>query len=874
MRSRKKRILALLLALTMLAGDASLAYAAEEPGAETVTEEETAQEQTEQEEAEESAGPEEQEKTVGEQDGHEAADSKRIQENVAEKQLNGGLSDTEAREDIVIYLVNDSVAVTIDMTPEEYKAGISVDFDNMEVCNGYNSYYREEEQKLYLEFRGNMEGETDIDVWNSERSELLAAFHATATYEELPIYMGYPNVKRTNILYKDTSPDEWELVSENKNVCTGSVRLEEYPYSDDGYKECYLDLQGLSQGTSVIKVKRNDYVEFAYRVVVNPLPDNVVLISDDRLQQSLRTQGFDKDSNGLFTKEELAQIEYLYLNNSSISDLTGLEWAVNLQSIYLSGSKDLKNIDALFELENLEYIDLSSTGVSMEDRMAIADIQTERNVNKGDKWELVSNGAIFDTFPEVSIVEGEDLLEYSEGVFLAKEAGTVKCEVTGGTVKKELLIHIDGIESDQEIGDSSDLGIQEVNKNVILDSNGILWQMYPEVTRAKENVKSYAAGWIYSGEDALEYQYALDNNGILWSGDEMIASDVAGAKGHYALGTDHVLTDIYNTQSIRLENVADWVEGLRDPREGVYNTYVLKEDGTLWGRMEVEKNSDVNEFQLAAEGVSQVTKQGYLKESGEYCYFGSSTPYLSGVSEVEADPLWGQIYWYYGKDGNCYMRIYSPDSGWHYADIGKVRIKETASDGYGAEAVNYYLTEEGVLYQYLPDTEDIFIDEEVVELKQTIDNSVYKKADGLYRYCSTGKAGTVDEPVYINLGYVLEDQGIPGDYNLLMNGVELLTHVKDIVEGYAVRTDGTVWDVSGVPRLILDLDTGMCVRGDADGDGKADISDLRLVLRHVCKKTELTGTAFKAADVTDDGDVDIQDLRKILRFVCKKITEL
>ena len=75
MRSRKKRILALLLALTMLAGDASLAYAAEEPGAETVTEEETAQEQTEQEEAEESAGPKEQEKTVGEQAGQEAADS-------------------------------------------------------------------------------------------------------------------------------------------------------------------------------------------------------------------------------------------------------------------------------------------------------------------------------------------------------------------------------------------------------------------------------------------------------------------------------------------------------------------------------------------------------------------------------------------------------------------------------------------------------------------------------------------------------------------------------------------------------------------------------------------------------------------------------
>lgn len=874
MRNRKNRIIALLLALIMLAGDASLAYAAEEPETEVVTEEETVQEKSEQEEAEETAGAEEWEKIVGEQVDQEAADSKGVQENVAEKQSDEAFSDTVTREDITIYVVNRSENVEIDMTPEKYEAGISVDFSDSEVCNRYSTSYSEYEQKLYLGFSGNKEGEANIDVWNSEKTELLASFHATVVYEELPVYIDYPNVKETNNAYSDTSAEEWELVSENENVCTGNVRLEEYPSWGEDYKECFLDLQGVSQGTSVIEVKRNDYVEFAYRAVVNTLPDNVVIISDDRLQQSLRTQGFDKDSNGLFTKEELAQIEYLYLHNSSISDLTGLEWAVNLQSIYLNGSKDLTNIDALFELENLEYIDLSGTGVSMEDRMAIADIQTERNVNKGDRWNLVSNGVIFDTYPEISILEGEDFLEYSEGVFLAKEAGTVKCEVTGGTVKKELLIHIDGIESNQELGDSSNLGIQAVNKDTILDSNGILWQMYPEVTKAKENVKNYAAGWIYSGEDALEYQYALDNGGMLWSGEELIASNVAEAKGHYVLGTDHVLTDIYNTQTISLENVANWVEGLRNPGEGVYNTYVLKEDGTLWGRMEVEKDSDVNEFQLAAEGVSQVTKQGYLKESGEYCYFGSDTPYLSGVSEVEADPLWGQIYWYYGKDGNCYMGIYSPAVGWHFVDIGKVRVKETASDGYGAEAVSYYLTEGGELYQYSEDGEDILVDEEVVELKQTNDNSVYKKADGLYRYCDTGKTGTDDAPVYINIGYVLEDRGIPGDYILLKNGVELLTHVKDVVEGYAVRTDGTVWDISGVPRLMIDLDTGMYVRGDADGDGGADISDLRLVLRHVCKKTELTGTAFKAADVTDDGDVDIQDLRKILRFVCKKITEL
>lgn len=64
------------------------------------------------------------------------------------------------------------------------------------------------------------------------------------------------------------------------------------------------------------------------------------------------------------------------------------------------------------------------------------------------------------------------------------------------------------------------------------------------------------------------------------------------------------------------------------------------------------------------------------------------------------------------------------------------------------------------------------------------------------------------------------------------------------------------------------------IRGDVDGDSLADIKDLRIILRYVCRKTDLTEEQLKAGDVTDDGTVDIQDLRKVLRYVCKKITVL
>ena len=64
------------------------------------------------------------------------------------------------------------------------------------------------------------------------------------------------------------------------------------------------------------------------------------------------------------------------------------------------------------------------------------------------------------------------------------------------------------------------------------------------------------------------------------------------------------------------------------------------------------------------------------------------------------------------------------------------------------------------------------------------------------------------------------------------------------------------------------------MKGDVDENGKVEIADLRLILRSVCKKVELTEQQKLAADVTEDGKVEIADLRKVLRYVCHKITEL
>ena len=66
------------------------------------------------------------------------------------------------------------------------------------------------------------------------------------------------------------------------------------------------------------------------------------------------------------------------------------------------------------------------------------------------------------------------------------------------------------------------------------------------------------------------------------------------------------------------------------------------------------------------------------------------------------------------------------------------------------------------------------------------------------------------------------------------------------------------------------------VLGDVNSDGKKDISDLRVILRAVCGKVELTEQQKLAADVEKDSadEVNISDLRKMLRFICGKIESL
>ena len=66
----------------------------------------------------------------------------------------------------------------------------------------------------------------------------------------------------------------------------------------------------------------------------------------------------------------------------------------------------------------------------------------------------------------------------------------------------------------------------------------------------------------------------------------------------------------------------------------------------------------------------------------------------------------------------------------------------------------------------------------------------------------------------------------------------------------------------------------MCVTGDTNGDGQADLKDIFTINKHRLNTTLLTGVYKNAADVNSDNKIDIKDIFKINKYRLGTITTL
>lgn len=696
----------------------------------------------------------------------------------------------------------------------------------------------------------------------------------------------------------------WSIESSDETICDGLTYASKKDY------QTHIVIRAYKEGTANISVKCEGELLYAYRVTVKDLPEDSVCINDTNLIKSMKTQGVDVDDDGIVTKETMEKITELDIDYKNVSDLTGLECAVNMTEFSAYRNENLEDITPILKLEKLTNISLQRTNVSPEQRWQIAKIDSDVTVIKGSYQQVIKSEYVFES-KDRPICEFDDAKygEYGKyhdwGYLETKKEGIIMLHLSYHEYSKDVVVTVEGISADQEIGANYDTEITEGTESCLLDSAGNLWKMYPNPQIERKNVKKYVGGWIYANENETpRFGYALDSDDRLWSeNNTLLAKNVKEYSGYYALDKDNVLKNIYNINTDSMENVKKYYEYQnRYPKSTT--TYVLKNDGTLWRRKEVGKEQEINSFEKINDEIVDIDQKGYcLKATGEVIEIESGNIEITGAGSFINNPVnnWSDAGKYYvNKEGDTYIKKYIKNENYtekwdsyriDYINIGKVNIIQTLGredmldspdeEGNTYEYRVYYLTDDGNLYQFVNDKPAELVEEDVTELSVQYDY-IYKTKAGVWKTLD-GRSGTMENPIVIYAEtYELMDYGVAGDYNLERNGVLILTHVaqtwEDYYEGrecqFARRTDGTIWDITGVPKMILDLKTGAALMGDVNGDGEVNIQDLRIILRYVCGKEELDAGQQSVADVDANGSVDIQDLRKVLRFVCGKEAEL
>ena len=634
----------------------------------------------------------------------------------------------------------------------------------------------------------------------------------------------------------------------------------------DGNENLLKNISGI-QGKATIEyiydLGNGSVAEFSLTCTI-PAPEGAIEFKDEKLIAALLC--YDTNKDGFITKEELQSVTSLYLSNWGIKDITGLENAVNVTYLSLSdngGLKDIsslsnltnlrelslrntaiEDIDGLSNLTNLQYLYLDNTGISnvevlknleylqyvslegtiVTDEQCLELLGFENNINMhvGDSVHVAKSLKISNFNPEVAITEGNDKAVYDSYLrtLVAKEIGTMCIHVSCHSVEKDINVTIQDVTANPAVGDDKEVFVQYTPMNtsypatknddaVILDGNGELWSIYPKTEKVQENVKEYVSQWVYSTPECKHYSYIIDKNNSLWVDGVKKYDNVQKVDFPYVLDENNVLHHLYRNDSI--ENVKEWVvhknsNGTMIEEKETYPTYILKQDGTLW------KIIKGNLVWVDTE-VSQLANYGfYVKSDGTYKEAYSGEVIAENISGINS-----YIGGYYDKDGNFYLNSTGQN-------LGKIDIKDSLSFmDTEYNSFRYYLSTDNKLYYYNKNTEELeFVADNVdslgsapegrliVDYLYRLKDGTYIKADGNPMEEGIIKHVSINKFIVYDM-YLTKNAGC----EVRKNGTLRLTKVKDVWSNsgrwFALRTDGTIWDITDEPKLVFEGDASVRV---------------------------------------------------------------
>lgn len=704
--------------------------------------------------------------------------------------------------------------------------------------------------------------ESDMKESSVKAAEEMPAAESTDAQPfevEKTVYVGIP-IRMEQIC--DEIPWYYTAESSDSSICEVSDIRERQDYSGNGYSR--FNLTGKKPGSvDITFTDEYDYsVKFIYHVEVKEAPSDAVPFWDAVLNGKLLADGrYDQNNDEYISVDEMKGQEYFnlspfsgaYYEEEFITDLSGMEYAENADTIYLAGNETLESIDALSGLKNLGSISLDNTAVPDAAKWELAGF-TDVECEKGDKVSVPKIRGLFGNNytdvklevldnPEDNIISEIQGGNYEYPYFYAFNSGTARLRVSWKEFSEEFTVNVTGIDSDQAMDTEYGVPIQfstlkedDQSYTYALKENGELWQIFPEMKVVGQNVKEVA------------YSYVLTEDGKVYN--------------------------IMDMDNVVMDNVKD-----------ISSNSALKEDGTAW------EISEDGTWSKVADDVKQISGTSfYLKNNGELYSWSENTLFHENVEYIVNDG-------YYITGKGFYQRALGAFMGNIRAVKAAYRFNRMVDGKY--TTYDLLVTESGEVWATNTSVYSGIV-ESVVNLGSDFAGFSNNKGDwseggcqwdwydtkGNYYKWDQVVTPSESTPIELNNGiaglddYTLMKKGDNQDNYLYRNGAEMLDGVKDIIimnfeKAFALRNDGSIWDVTGTPVKIGTLNTGDdYIRGDITGDGSVQIDDLRMILRSVCGKVELTEQQKLAADVEADGEVNISDLRKVLRFVCGKIEEL
>ena len=683
-------------------------------------------------------------------------------------------------------------------------------------------YGDEEEQNVCLKIQGIKSGNAVIVVKDADGSAL---FKCNVTVKQLPddaVVFEDEALQGQLIEDYDKNEDGYLSTKEVENIrrisISGSYHGEQVKSLAGLEQAANATSFSLSKGSSVTDITVLGQLKQLENLDIRDINiDNLEGISNCTNLEWLYLDGCQVGSwEGI---EKLTNLERLSLSSTNFSNAELLSGMQKLERLSLDETKNLTNIKPLAVLDKLNSLTLSESGVSDQDKWDFANIQ-DLTVIPGEKFAIPRYANLLLDLSS-TISEGEECIsDLNWGIYTALKQGTVKMHlVYKEKFSTDITITVNAGE-DQTVGSDYENKVEvksadNFDVSQILDSNGDLWTTTPELKKTHTGVKQYVADYVYekNGSDDVVKKfmgYYLDADNTLWSEDDKkIAENIVEAAGGGALDSEGNFYDLHSDNPKPISNVAKWAAGSSF-------TYLLKTDGSLWRRSMWDEDEAFKQICDKALDIAKwsyhtgayIQSDGTIVRESFYPSGGSS----SDSYEVEAKTLGVSRNSYYDKDGNLRQLDYDYNFG---------HINAEDMQRFWLNDIAYYLilNENSELYLFNTDNSE---SEKIDSNVELLNHSVYDHAGQDWQYKKENKCYKVSDSLtveevlpavitQVGSGYLLYNEYDGHEGAFVRYDTVFLDHVTTIWADYvtvnwtdknkvyALRTDGSVWDVTNAP---------------------------------------------------------------------------